>query len=177
MRHPFKISYKILSPAEAWPFSFGALVSVSRSQGRGRTAKPLRKNPSQIGVCDLNKISMFLILPVNVRFWEKSGHWDRQQECLLLTRSAHLQPHFLSNCHDGGWGMSNQQQQSLSFGVIDRPECPYCGERAYLTRRSPHPDHDLRYELQVFTCSACDHTIERIVDANGNPPAELKCCD
>jgi hypothetical protein len=113
----------------------------------------------------------------DVRFWEQSGHWDRQQECPLLTQSAHLQPHFLSNCHDGGWGMSNQQQQSLSFGVIDRPECPYCGERAYLTRRSPHPDHDLRYELQVFTCSACDHTIERIVDANGNPPAELKCCD
>jgi hypothetical protein len=65
-----------------------------------------------------------------------------------------------------------QQQQSLSFGVIDRPECPYCGERAFLTRRSPHPDHDLRYELQVFTCSACNHTIERIVDANGNPPAD-----
>ena len=74
--------------------------------------------------------------------------------------------HFLSSCHDGGWGMSNEQEQSLSFGVIDRPEC-----------RSPHPDHDLRYELQVFTCSACDHTIERIVDANGNFPAELKCCD
>ena len=31
--------------------------------------------------------------------------------------------------------------------------CPFCGERAYLTRRSPHPDHDLRYELQIFTCS------------------------
>jgi hypothetical protein len=73
--------------------------------------------------------------------------------------------------------MSDQQPQSLSFGVIDRPACPYCGERAYLTRRSPHPDHDLTYELQVFTCSACHHTIERIVDANGNPPEKLKCCD
>jgi hypothetical protein len=26
----------------------------------------------------------------------------------------------------------------------------------------------LRYERQMFLCSACDHTIERIVDANGN---------
>jgi hypothetical protein len=72
--------------------------------------------------------------------------------------------------------MSDQQPQ-LSYGVIDRPACPYCGEQAYLTRRSPHPDHDLRYELQIFTCSACDHTIERIVDANGRPPEKLKCCD
>jgi hypothetical protein len=95
-----------------------------------------------------------------------------------------LIPHMPSSSHiprrlpvRGFGGMSNQQQQSLSFGVIDRPACPHCGERAYLTRRSPHPDHDLRYELQIFTCSACDHTIERIVDANGNPPAELKCCD
>ena len=27
-------------------------------------------------------------------------------------------------------GLSNQQQQSQSFGVIDRPACPFCGERA-----------------------------------------------
>jgi hypothetical protein len=84
---------------------------------------------------------------------------------------------FPSDCPDGGWGVPNQQLQSLSFDAVDRPACPYCGERMYLTRRTPHPDHDLRYELQIFTCSACDHTIERIVDANGNPPAELKCCD
>jgi ribosomal protein L37AE/L43A len=73
--------------------------------------------------------------------------------------------------------MSNQQLQSLSFGAIDRPACPHCGKQAYLTRRSPHPDHDLRYELQIFTCSACDRTIERIVDGDGNPPEKLKCCD
>src|SRR5713226_2904570 len=53
---------------------------------------------------------------------------------------------FPRDCPDGGWGMSNQQLQSLSFGAIDRPACPYCGERAYLTRRSPHPDYGLRYE-------------------------------
>jgi hypothetical protein len=69
------------------------------------------------------------------------------------------------------------QRSGLSFDTIDRPVCPYCGERAYLTRRSPHPDHDLRYELQIFTCTACNHTIERIVDANGNSPEKLNCCD
>ena len=36
------------------------------------------------------------------------------------------------------------QHSRLSFDTIDRPTCPYCGERAYLTRRTPHPDHDLR---------------------------------
>jgi transposase len=65
--------------------------------------------------------------------------------------------------------MSNQQLQSPSFGAIDRPMCPHCGERAHLTRRSPHPDYGLRYEQQLFICSACDHTIERIVDASGDP--------
>jgi hypothetical protein len=69
------------------------------------------------------------------------------------------------------------QRSGLSFDAIDRPACPYCGALAYLTRRSPHPDHDLRYELQVFSCSACDHTIERIVDTNGNSPEKLNCCD
>jgi hypothetical protein len=66
------------------------------------------------------------------------------------------------------------QRSGLNFDTIDRPVCPYCGEPAYLTRRSPHPDHDLRYELQIFTCTACNHTIERIVDANGNSPELLR---
>jgi hypothetical protein len=66
--------------------------------------------------------------------------------------------------------MSNQATaRSPSFGAIDRPACPYCGERASLTRRSPHPDYGLHYEQQLFICSACDHTIERIVDASGHP--------
>ena len=69
----------------------------------------------------------------------------------------------------GVGAVSNQRIQSLSFGAIDRPACPYCGERASLTRRSPHPDRDLRYEQQIFFCSACDHTIERTVDVNGDP--------
>jgi transposase len=64
--------------------------------------------------------------------------------------------------------MSNYRQ-SLSFGAIDRPACPYCGERAYLTRRSPHPDYGGRYEQRLFICSGCNHTIERTVDADGNP--------
>ena len=65
--------------------------------------------------------------------------------------------------------MSDQRLQSRGFGAIDRPACPHCGERASLTRRSPHPDYDLRYERQLFICSACDHAIERIVDVDGNP--------
>src|SRR5215831_20358538 len=96
--------------------------------------------------------------------------------CLTRDAFAYFQPHFHTIALFGGWGMSYQHSR-LSFDTIDRPTCARCGERAYLTRRTPHPDHDLRYELQIFTCSACDHTIERIVDANGNPPAELKCCD
>jgi len=82
----------------------------------------------------------------------------------------------------GIWGMSNQATaQSPSFGAtIDRPACPYCGERVYLTRRTPHPDYDLCYERQIFTCSACDQTIERLVDANGNTvehPHRVDCLD
>src|SRR5215469_8319343 len=71
----------------------------------------------------------------------------------------------------GFGGMSNHATAgSSSFGAtINRPACPYCGEWAYLTRRSPHPDYHLSYERQTFICSACDHTIDRLVDANGNP--------
>jgi hypothetical protein len=97
--------------------------------------------------------------------------------CQRLSPTCLAPATFPSDGQCGVWGMSDQQQQSLSFGVIDRPACPSCGELAFLTRRSPHPDHDLRYELQIFTCSACDHTIERIVDANGDPPEKLNCCD
>jgi hypothetical protein len=93
----------------------------------------------------------------------------------LVTPGSLLQPHFPAISLMGAGAMSNQG--SATFGVTDRPACPNCGQRPYLTRRSPHPDHDLRYELQIFTCSTCDHTLERIVDANGNPPAELKCGD
>jgi hypothetical protein len=93
----------------------------------------------------------------------------------LVTPGSLLQPHFSAISLMGAGAMSNQG--SATFGVTDRPACPNCGQRPYLTRRSPHPDHDLRYELQIFTCSTCDHTLERIVDANGNPPAELKCGD
>jgi hypothetical protein len=93
---------------------------------------------------------------------------------LWLSPGSLLQPHSPAISLMGAGAMSNQG--SATFGVTDRPACPNCGERPYLTRRSPHPDHDLRYELQIFTCSACDQTLERIVDANGNPPAELKCC-
>jgi hypothetical protein len=101
----------------------------------------------------------------------------------LLTRLAQLAKRLPTSSHIPirllyvGIGGMSYQRSGLSFDTIDRPVCPFCGEQAYLTRRSPHPDHDFRYELQIFTCSACDHTIERIVDANGSPPEKLNCCD
>src|SRR6266568_5276877 len=62
---------------------------------------------------------------------------------LINPPPAYLQPHSHAIADMGLGGMSNQQLQSLSFGAIDRPACPYCGERAYLTRRSPHPVYGL----------------------------------
>ena len=54
-----------------------------------------------------------------------------------------------------------------SFGVNDKPACMNCSKPMSLTRRSPDAD-DLNYARQTFTCQACDHLIERIVDTDGN---------
>ena len=59
------------------------------------------------------------------------------------------------------------RRKPRDFGVADRLPCPNCGDHMSLTRRGPHADH-LDYERQTFTCRACDHQIERIVDADGN---------
>ena len=59
------------------------------------------------------------------------------------------------------------RRKPRSFGVADRPACPNCGD--HMSLRSPDAD-DLNYERQTFTCQACDRSIERIVDADGNPP-------
>jgi uncharacterized protein YbaR (Trm112 family) len=64
------------------------------------------------------------------------------------------------------------RRKPRNFGVDDRLACPNCRHHMSLTRRSPD-DADLEYERQTFTCHACDHLIERIVDAAGNPPALL----
>jgi hypothetical protein len=68
--------------------------------------------------------------------------------------------------------MQNQQRKPRSFGADDRLSCPNCSKLTSLTRR-PDPDYNLRYlryERQIFTCQACSHQIERIVDIDGNPP-------
>ncbi len=85
---------------------------------------------------------------------------------LIQIKPAYLQPYSRVIRSMGDWGMSNQQRRKFHA----RPACPDCGELTYLTRRSPHPDYDLRYEHQMFTCSVCDHPLEHIVDADGKPP-------
>ena len=57
-----------------------------------------------------------------------------------------------------------------TFGVDDKLPCPTCGKPMSLTRRAPDDGHDLQYERQTFTCFACDHETERVVDAEGNSP-------
>jgi hypothetical protein len=67
--------------------------------------------------------------------------------------------------------MQNRLLKLRSIGADDRLSCSNCSELAPLTRRSD-PDYNLRYlryERQIFTCSACGHQIERIVDVDGYP--------
>jgi DNA-directed RNA polymerase subunit RPC12/RpoP len=69
--------------------------------------------------------------------------------------------------------MQNQQRKLRRFGADDGLSCPNCSKLTFLTRRSPDSDYNvryLRYERQIFTCSACDHQIERIVDIDGKLP-------
>jgi hypothetical protein len=40
----------------------------------------------------------------------------------------------------------------------------------FLSRRGPEADYHLDYERQIFTCRACGHQIERVVNVDGNPP-------
>jgi DNA-directed RNA polymerase subunit RPC12/RpoP len=64
--------------------------------------------------------------------------------------------------------MPYQQRKPRSFGADDRLACPNCSKAMFLSRRGP----DVDYERQIFTCLACDHRIERIADADGNPPGK-----
>ena len=66
--------------------------------------------------------------------------------------------------------MPYQQRKPRRFGADDRPACPNCRKPTFLTRRGPDADYDIQHERQTFTCLACGHQIERIVDADGNPP-------
>ena len=53
-------------------------------------------------------------------------------------------------------------QQRISY-----PVCEQCGKRMRIIRRGPRSDRRGYYERQIFTCGACDHTIERSVNTDG----------
>jgi hypothetical protein len=63
--------------------------------------------------------------------------------------------------------MNNDVRNTRRFGAHDRPPCANCGERTFLTRRSPASAYALKLERQTFTCRRCDQDFERIVDADG----------
>ena len=63
--------------------------------------------------------------------------------------------------------VQQQRQPQRSFGADDTPACPNCGNRMYLTRRTPHSEHGASYERQTFTCDGCRHEIERSADNIG----------
>jgi transposase-like protein len=53
------------------------------------------------------------------------------------------------------------------FGATDNPVCPKCKNRMRLTRRTSHPVRGYDFERQTFTCSVCQHEIERDADSLG----------
>jgi hypothetical protein len=64
--------------------------------------------------------------------------------------------------------MLRRRREARSYCAVDRPTCPNCSKPTSLTRRSPDNDYDLSFERQYFTCRTCDHSVERVVDADGN---------
>jgi hypothetical protein len=79
---------------------------------------------------------------------------------------------FLNSISYRVWGAQNMlylKRKPRSYGADDRPACPNCSRPTSLTRREPDGDYNLSFERQHFTCRACDHRIERVVDADGNP--------
>jgi transposase-like protein len=62
-----------------------------------------------------------------------------------------------------------QQQQPQRFGALDQIRCPKCGDRMWLTRRSPRDEH---YEHQSFLCRSCEHEVQRTVDVEGRAPPD-----
>jgi C4-type Zn-finger protein len=60
--------------------------------------------------------------------------------------------------------------QEHNYGADDRPACPSCGKDMHIIRRSPHPEHLGKYEVQTLFCSSCGHEETRSVDKSGQPP-------
>jgi hypothetical protein len=48
-----------------------------------------------------------------------------------------------------------QQHPHRLFGTDDHPACPNCGQRMYVSRRTPHPMAP-QHEVQAFTCKGCE---------------------
>jgi hypothetical protein len=67
--------------------------------------------------------------------------------------------------------MTNDALRPRRFGADDKPPCVNCGNRTFLTRRSPPAAYALQLERQTFTCLDCDQHFERVVDAQGRPIA------
>ena len=63
--------------------------------------------------------------------------------------------------------MLNELLNAGRFGARDKPPCATCGNRTFLTRRSPAAAYALKLERQTFTCVECDLDFERLVDADG----------
>jgi hypothetical protein len=78
----------------------------------------------------------------------------------------------------GGPVMTNNAWNARRFGARDKLPCANCGNRTFLTRRSPAASYALQLERQTFTCLECDQAFERVVDADGNvmqsPAIELE---
>jgi hypothetical protein len=62
----------------------------------------------------------------------------------------------------------NELRNARRFGARDKLPCANCGNRTFLTRRSPAAAYALKLERQTFTCVECDLDFERVVDADGS---------
>jgi hypothetical protein len=65
--------------------------------------------------------------------------------------------------------MVDDARSARRFGARDKPPCANCGNRTFLTRRSPASSYALQFERQTFTCLECDQDFERVVDVEGKP--------
>jgi DNA-directed RNA polymerase subunit RPC12/RpoP len=58
-------------------------------------------------------------------------------------------------------------QNACRFGAHEKPLCANCGNRTFLSRRSPAAACALHLERQTFTCLECGRDFERVVDEHG----------
>jgi len=63
--------------------------------------------------------------------------------------------------------MIDDARNARRFGAHERPPCANCGNRTFLTRRSPVAAHAFQLERQTFSCLECEQDFERVVDPDG----------